>query len=556
MPLAYLNQSKPKKAAKKKPPTVKNSHGVEVYLANKWDVLNRFLLIGSENGTYYSTARDITKEAINNVQACLDEDPFLVLDTVKAFHEQGRALKFEPLAYVYALVCSYDDFDASKGMNWKKHLNRVNAAARALDNISTFCRTGTQLFTLVAYLDQLRGWGPALRRNVSAWYLDKPADKLAYQILKYRQRNGWSHKDVLRMAHPKPVRQKETAQILKYIAKGTYEGNQEIIETFEVIKNLSDPDEILALLKKQNVPWELLPTEALNSEKIWKYLLSNGMPLQAMIRNLNKMTALGVFDVAKYRNIVLNALADEEALAKARIHPIQAYTAARVYENGKGYKGKLIWTPNKEVTSALYAAAETTFATLPSTGQKILIGVDVSGSMGCPVSNQQALTCAEAAGLFAAVLKRSEPQSTVIAFDTTRHSVSDHIFNMDLRSSIRAIGKTGGGGTDCSLVPGYALKEKNDYDAIVVLSDNETWADNSGYLAAYRSNTYNLVKQYRSKRNSQLKYIGVDFATNVFNLVPDEPLSLAIAGMDSAFPKLVNQFLGLASEVSEVEDDE
>ena len=33
----------------------------------------------------------------------------------------------------------------------------------------------------------------------------KDADQLAYQLVKYRQRDGWTDADVLRLAHPCPV---------------------------------------------------------------------------------------------------------------------------------------------------------------------------------------------------------------------------------------------------------------------------------------------------------------------------------------------------------------
>ena len=63
-------------------------------------------------------------------------------------------------------------------------------------------RTGTHLFIFARYVQQFRGWGRGLRRAVGDWYLAKEPDKLAYQVLKYRQREGWTHRDLLRLAHP------------------------------------------------------------------------------------------------------------------------------------------------------------------------------------------------------------------------------------------------------------------------------------------------------------------------------------------------------------------
>jgi hypothetical protein len=48
----------------------------------------------------------------------------------------------------------------------------------------------------------MRGWGPALRKAIAHWYTAKtPIDRLGYQLVKYQQRGGWSHRDLFRLAH-------------------------------------------------------------------------------------------------------------------------------------------------------------------------------------------------------------------------------------------------------------------------------------------------------------------------------------------------------------------
>ena len=42
----------------------------------------------------------------------------------------------------------------------------------------------------------------ALRKGIAAWYEGKAPEALAYQVAKYQRRNGWSHRDLLRLAHP------------------------------------------------------------------------------------------------------------------------------------------------------------------------------------------------------------------------------------------------------------------------------------------------------------------------------------------------------------------
>ena len=73
------------------------------------------------------------------------------------------------------------------------------AALAALPQVA---RTGTHLFQFAVFVEGFRGWGRSLRRAVGRWYADKPVDALAYQAVKYRQRDGMTHRDLLRLAHP------------------------------------------------------------------------------------------------------------------------------------------------------------------------------------------------------------------------------------------------------------------------------------------------------------------------------------------------------------------
>lgn len=80
-------------------------------------------------------------------------------------------------------------------------------------------RIGTHLFHFLAYVELFRGWGRSMRRAVADWYNTMPAERLAYQAIKYQQRDGWSHRDALRLAHPKTVDAQRNA-IYHWIAQG------------------------------------------------------------------------------------------------------------------------------------------------------------------------------------------------------------------------------------------------------------------------------------------------------------------------------------------------
>ena len=105
----------------------------------------------------------------------------------------------------------------------------------------------------------------------------------------------------------------------KYAAVGEL---PKLIEAFEQAKKASSKAEIVKLITEHDLPREAIPTQWLNELEVWDALLQR-MPMTAMIRNLGKMTSLGLIkpfsDAAK---LIVRKLGDETALKRARIHPL------------------------------------------------------------------------------------------------------------------------------------------------------------------------------------------------------------------------------------------
>lgn len=101
----------------------------------------------------------------------------------------GRAPKNDPALLALAIAAKRGD--------------EVTRTA-ALEALRQVARTSTHLFALAEALEQLGGWGRGTRRAVADWYRDRDLDALQYQAVKYRQRGGWTHADMLRLAHAQP----------------------------------------------------------------------------------------------------------------------------------------------------------------------------------------------------------------------------------------------------------------------------------------------------------------------------------------------------------------
>ena len=86
---------------------------------------------------------------------------------------------------------------------------------------------------------------------------------------------------------------------------------------------------------------------------MWATILEN-MPMTAMIRNLGKMSSIGLLKpLSSHSEVVCQRLIDTKLLQEARIHPFNVLLALKTYEQGKGDKGKLTWEVNQSIVSAL-----------------------------------------------------------------------------------------------------------------------------------------------------------------------------------------------------------
>ena len=136
----------------------------------------------------------------------------------------------------------------------------------AVDALPKVCRTSTHLFQFATFTRAWRGWGRSLRRAVGAWYAAQPADRLAYQAVKYRQRDGVTHRDVLRLAHPAAAVtagnptldvSPEQARLFEWIVRGgDADGLPRLVEGFTRAQAATSARESAELVREYGLPRE------------------------------------------------------------------------------------------------------------------------------------------------------------------------------------------------------------------------------------------------------------------------------------------------------------
>jgi 60 kDa SS-A/Ro ribonucleoprotein len=361
--------------------------------------------------------------------------------------------------------------------------------------------------------------------------------RLAQYLVKYQQRDGWAHRDLLRLAHPKP-KAPIYNDLFRYAVKGFQPGDflsdEGIIGGFELAKIAEDKKEIVRLIEKCELTREMIPTKWLNEPEVWDALLQK-MPPEATIRNLGKMTSVGLlapFSAAS--KLVNQRLHDVDHLRKARIHPFKVLIALKTYANGHGDKGKLSWTPVPQIKDALDDAFYACFKNVEPTGKRILMGLDVSGSMTSQCGSLP-ISCAEAVAAQAMVFARLEQEYYVHGFATT--FVDLGITAKDtLAEATRKANKNNFGGTDCSVPVLWALGKKLPVDAFIVMTDNETWAG--------KVHPQKALKSYRDTMGIPAKEIVVGMVASKFSIAdPADPLTLDVVGMDTSVPEVVANFI-------------
>lgn len=545
---------------------VENSAGGYVYQVGDDVQLERFLVLGSTGGTFYVGERKLTQENAEVVIRCLKSNGKETVEKIVAVSESGRAPKQDPTIFALALAATHGDDDTKRA---------------AFAAVSRVCRIGTHLFQFAAACDELRGWGRGLKRAVADWYTEKTADALAYQVGKYQQRDGWSHRDLLRLSHPKTADPQKQA-VLRWATRGaeglgevkTKRGETETVyaatgslprflEGFEKAKWATTATEIAALIRDYNLPRECVPTPFLTEAAVWEALLER-MPLTALIRNLSNLTKCGV--VAPLSNgtrKVVDFLGNNDNLKKARVHPFSLLVALKTYASGRGVKGNATWTPVPAVIDALDEAFYAAFDAVVPTGKRWLVAVDCSGSMDSEnIAGLTGISARVAAAAMALVIAGTEKQSHIVGFSSptgqcvwgqaggrfgggdpalTPLSISRRQRLDDVIKTTQAVP---GGGTDCSVPMRWAEKNKIEVDAFLTVTDNETWC---GPVHPSQA-----LKSYRQKTGLAAKSIVMGMTATSFSIAdPTDAGSLDVVGMDTAVPNLVADFVRDPSEAKQ-----
>lgn len=509
---------------------VKNTAGGYAYGLDDWARLRRFLILGAEGGTYYIKERTLTIENATAARRCIAADGMRVIQVVTEVSDGGRAPKNEPALFVLAMATAASDANVRR------------AAWQALPRVA---RIGTHLFQFVEYREAFGGWGRLARTGLANWYLDKTPVDVAYQALKYQQRNGWSHRDLLRICHAFSERQelndvfsaithKEASEKAPGVEALIKEGRlPSVFEGVYKAQIATKAADVAHIVTDYNLTREMVPTQWLSDPVVYEALFQR-MPMTAMVRNLGNMSKIGLLKpMSDTSKAVVSRLRDRDVIRKARLHPLGLLVALKTYSQGRGRLGSGEWTVVPQVVDALNEAIALSFDLVEPTGKRHVIGVDVSGSMSYN-SPLDGISCAEAAAMLALVAAKTESEYFIGGFASSFRNLEITAADT-FATATRKAQDQNFGRTDCAVPMLHAMKEGIQADVFQVITDNETWCGSihpSQALQAYRQ---------RTGINSKMVVLGM--ASNGFSIAdPNDPGMLDVVGLDTSVPSVVAEF--------------
>lgn len=576
--MSYLRQAAGTRRTPQKSPIpgrsdqVPNSEGGYVWKADAITRLTRWLILGSEGGSYYASEEALTQE---NVRCLSEADPFEAVKLVVEIStsKPARAPKNDPAIFALAFYSGYG------GKN--PDARQVEVRRAALNALPDVCRTGTHLLHFMEFVEKFRGHGPALNKAIGRWFTREDVDGLAYQLVKYRQRDEWAQRDAIRLARPKPPTLAHDALFRWLIEqKGEVKGNlseayefrgdadylPRIVEGYQKAQAATTAKETGRLVREYNLPREALNTDHLKSPDVWEALLyaGNGMPLGALIRNLPTMTRVGIIaPMSSHIAEITRRITDTAGLKKARVHPIQMLIAQLTYAQGRSVRGTATWQPHSQISDALDAGFYNSFGAVEPTGKRIVLALDVSSSMnGGMINGIPGLSPRVASAAMALVTAAVEPNHYFLAFSHELVPV-DISPRMRLDDVIKKISSFNFGATNCALPMLWASGAKfvnrgrpgwynGSYgqpvdvvdggktvpvDAFVVYTDSET---NTGGVHPSQA-----LQHYREKADRKdARSIVVGLLANNFTIAdPKDPGMLDVVGFDTNAPNVMSDFI-------------
>lgn len=333
------------------------------------------------------------------------------------------------------------------------------------------------------------------------------------------------------MVHPKPADAEREALYAWVIGKPyREEALPVLLRAYEAFKRV--PEGVLPPM-----PFQYFTSMQLGMAH-WQ-ALARQVSWQTLRMSLNTLARQGVFEDDAMVDEVAARLGDPVEIARARVFPYQLMAT-------RNATAKL----PASIARALDEALEVATAQVPVLPGRVVVAVDVSGSMSSPVTGTRKggaskVRCVDVAALLAACIKRGNHHARVMPFDT---EVRDIVLAGDesVLAQANRLAAMCGGGTSVSAPLAMLNRECAHVDLLVLVSDNESWRDTHRAGGTETMRQWQVLKQ----RCPNARLVCIDLQpTRTSQLVEREDV-LHIGGFSDAVFQLLAEYAARAGQAN------
>lgn len=489
--------------------TASNEAGGLAYARSPEAALALYAATGCLNGTYYASAGEQLDQVLALAAQC---DPAFVARTA-VYARKVAHMKDMP-ALLLATLSTRD------GELLTRTFPQVVDNGRMLRNFVQIVRSGVV---------GRKSLGSLPKRLVGQWLACASDDAIVQAAIG----NQPSLADVIRMVHPKPADAARQALYAWVVGKPfDMEALPAKLQAYEAFKRVP-------VGELPDLPFQYYTSLRLTAEQ-WR-VLARKASWQTLRQNLNTFARNEVFADGATVNALAATLRDPSRIAKARVFPYQLMMAYAASGGGD--------VPTA-IREALQDAMEVATCQVPKLDGRVVVAVDVSGSMGSPVTGYRrgattAVRCVDVAALMAACVQRSNPAARVMPFDTDVRALQ-----LNPRDSVmtqaKQLASLCGGGTSISSPLAQLNRERAHVDLLVIVSDNESWADSRRAGATETMRQWAQIKA----RSPQAKLVCIDLQPVATSQAAEREDVIHVGGFSDAVFDLLAVYAGQGANSS------
>jgi 60 kDa SS-A/Ro ribonucleoprotein len=334
-------------------------------------------------------------------------------------------------------------------------------------------------------------------------------------------------RDILRMARPRPNTVEKEALFGYFVGKDVaLDKLPDIVRQYENYKRTKTGP-------VPEVDFRMLDSLGIGDQE-WMEIARRA-PWQMTRMNLNTFARHNVFQNQEIVQLVAARLRNAEEIEQAQQFPYQMYTAWQA----TNASGDIPF----EIKDALQDAMEISINNVPEIPGQIYVCMDMSGSMANPITGSRAggrstvTTCVQVAGLIASAIARKNRSAEIWTFHSDAQKVNLNPRDTVLTNTQRLA--RAGGGTDIS-APLHHLNLANAKgDAVIYVSDNESWMDSPRYSGTGLLSEWITFK----KRNPQARLVCIDLTPRDNAQVKEREDILQVGGWSDVVFDVVSSFM-------------